>query len=87
MNECGGGAGARPGLVLRRAAADGDRAGRAVEIREFTGISAPYEASDKPEIVVDTGKQTRVESVQAIIDFLEVNGCLGARVDAILEGA
>src|SRR5205809_3336315 len=36
---------------------------RAGEIREFTGIDAPYEAPDDPEIVVRTDEQTVDESV------------------------
>ena len=60
---------------------------RAGEIKEFTGISAPYEAPDNPEIVIDTSKQTIEESVQAIFDFLEANGYLGATATNILKGA
>lgn len=46
---------------------------RTGEIPEFTGISAPYEAPDHPEIVIDT-EQTSIErSVQYIINFLEVH--------------
>jgi bifunctional enzyme CysN/CysC len=43
---------------------------RAGEIREFTGIDAPYEAPDDPEIVVHTDKQTVNESVAAILEGL-----------------
>lgn len=41
------------------------------EIKEFTGISAPYERPDKPEIIVDTEHQTVEESVDIIIDYLK----------------
>ena len=34
------------------------------EIPEFTGISAPYEAPEKPEIVLDTNTQSVEESVE-----------------------
>jgi bifunctional enzyme CysN/CysC len=43
---------------------------RAGEIREFTGIDAPYEAPDDPEIVVHTDKQTVNESVATILEEL-----------------
>ena len=44
---------------------------RAGEISEFTGISAPYEAPLKPEVLVDTGKESLEESAQKIIAYLE----------------
>jgi len=43
---------------------------RAGEIKEFTGISAPYEAPEDPELVVHTDRQTLDESVAAIIEHL-----------------
>ena len=43
---------------------------RAGEIREFTGIDAPYEAPEDPEIVVRTDKQTVDESVATILEQL-----------------
>ena len=43
---------------------------RAGEIPEFTGISAPYEAPEQPELVLRTGEQTLEESVQTVLDFL-----------------
>ncbi|CAN5508057.1 adenylyl-sulfate kinase [soil metagenome] len=43
---------------------------RAGEIREFTGIDAPYEAPEDPEIVVRTDRQTVEESVGAILEEL-----------------
>jgi bifunctional enzyme CysN/CysC len=43
---------------------------RAGEIRQFTGIDAPYEAPDDPEIVVHTDKQTVNESVAVILEGL-----------------
>jgi len=47
---------------------------RAGEIPEFTGISAPYEAPDKPELVVDTTGQTPEQSLAAILGHLEAKG-------------
>ena len=43
---------------------------RSGEIKEFTGVSAPYEAPDNPEIIVETGSQTVSESVAHMLDFL-----------------
>lgn len=51
---------------------------RAGEIPEFTGISAPYEAPEKPELVLDTNAQSVEESVAALIRFLEEKGYLGS---------
>ena len=50
---------------------------RAGEIPEFTGISAPYEEPEKPELVVDTNSQSVEESVAAVLSFLESGGYLG----------
>ncbi|HEX7529528.1 MAG TPA: adenylyl-sulfate kinase, partial [Pyrinomonadaceae bacterium] len=43
---------------------------RAGELKGFTGIDAPYEAPEDPEIVVHTHKQTPEESVAWILDGL-----------------
>jgi adenylylsulfate kinase len=48
------------------------------QIPEFTGISAPYEAPEKPELVLDTGKLSVEESVTALIRYLEGKGYLSA---------
>jgi len=47
---------------------------RAGEIKEFTGISAPYEEPLNPELVVDTSKETLEESVKKVMAFLESKG-------------
>ena len=49
---------------------------RAGQIPEFTGISAPYEAPEKPELLLDTGAQTLEESVKTLLGYLETNGYL-----------
>ncbi len=51
---------------------------RAGEIPEFTGISAPYEAPERPELVLDTNRQSVEESVGRLIGHLEEKGYLGA---------
>ncbi|MFP6622939.1 MAG: adenylyl-sulfate kinase [Myxococcota bacterium] len=50
---------------------------RAGEIPEFTGISAPYEEPEKPELVIDSNDQTVDESVDVLIDYLRKGGYLG----------
>jgi len=47
------------------------------EIPEFTGISAPYEEPEKPELVLDTNTQTLEESVTQLVAHLEEKGYLG----------
>ena len=49
---------------------------RAGEIKEFTGISAPYEAPLNPEIVVKTAEQSVEASVIQITEWLKTNGYL-----------
>jgi len=44
---------------------------RANEIKEFTGISAPYEPPVKPEIELHTDKLTIAESVALIMEYLK----------------
>ncbi|HUI08046.1 MAG TPA: adenylyl-sulfate kinase [Verrucomicrobiae bacterium] len=46
---------------------------RAGQIANFTGVSAPYEAPEKPEVVVHTDQQTPAECVAHIIDYLKVH--------------
>ncbi len=52
------------------------RKARAGEIKEFTGISAPYEAPLSPELVLDTNRQSVDESVEAILRYLGDKGYL-----------
>jgi len=51
---------------------------RAGEIPEFTGISAPYEAPDRPEIVVNTAEADVAACVDRIIDVLVERGYVPA---------
>jgi sulfate adenylyltransferase len=43
---------------------------RAGIIKEFTGISAPYEAPENPEIVVETDKMDADECIEVILNYL-----------------
>ena len=49
---------------------------RAGEIKEFTGISAPYEAPEKPEIHIDSANTSVEEAVVIITKYLEKEGLL-----------
>jgi bifunctional enzyme CysN/CysC len=43
---------------------------RAGEIAEFTGISAPYETPENPEIALRTDRETLQESVARVLEFV-----------------
>ena len=43
---------------------------RAGEIKNFTGVAAPYEAPATPELVIDTTDQPVENSVAALIDYI-----------------
>ncbi len=47
------------------------------EIKEFTGVSDPYEPPDHPEVICETEKETPTESAQKIVNRLEEMGYLG----------
>jgi adenylylsulfate kinase len=49
---------------------------RAGEIKEFTGISAPYEAPLAPELVIETGGEPVEKSVERLIGYLDAKGYL-----------
>lgn len=47
---------------------------RAGEIKNFTGISSPYEEPENPELVVDTGNLSLEESVGKVVEMLRERG-------------
>jgi len=49
---------------------------RAGEIKEFTGISAPYEEPVNPELTIDTSKLDLEQSRDRVIQYLEQKGIL-----------
>ena len=51
---------------------------RSGEIADFTGISAPYEAPETPEIRVDTGNLAITDCVDQVIRYLEKRGVIPA---------
>ena len=48
------------------------------EIKNFTGVSDPYEAPDKPEVIVDTSAEDIETSLNKIIGTLEQLGYIPA---------
>ena len=46
---------------------------RSGEIKEFTGISAPYEDPENPEIVLETDKMSLEECIETILNYLLEN--------------
>ena len=54
---------------------------RAGEIKDFTGISAPYEEPVTPEVTVETVKRTVNESVAELMAYAEKNFSMMKRID------
>lgn len=52
------------------------------EIGNFTGVSDPYEPPLKPEVVVDSSKETVAESIDKIIARLRELGYVGGAAEA-----
>jgi adenylylsulfate kinase len=46
------------------------RRARVGELLEFTGIDAPYEAPEKPELTIATGSETDEESIGRLCDHV-----------------
>lgn len=44
-------------------------------IADFTGVTAPYEAPENPELMLDTGRLTVAESVATLLRILEPRAC------------
>jgi adenylylsulfate kinase len=51
---------------------------RAGEIKEFTGISSPYEDPENPELRIDTGSHDLEACVQQVLSHLESAGVIPA---------
>ncbi len=51
---------------------------RAGEIKDFTGISSPYEKPECPEIQIDTGKLNLDKSVEVVIEYLMQKGIISS---------
>lgn len=51
---------------------------RAGEIKNFTGISSPYEEPQYPELAVETGSVSLEQSVAIVIGMLRERGVIGS---------
>ncbi len=51
---------------------------RAGEVKEFTGISSPYEEPQSPELRVDTAILSLEQSVEVVLELLRERGVVGA---------
>jgi len=47
------------------------------EIADFPGVSAPYEAPERPDLVLPTHEWPLDRSVEAVMELLEARGVLG----------
>jgi adenylyl-sulfate kinase len=47
------------------------------EIKNFTGVSDPYEAPENPEVVARTSEETIQESADRIVNYLTERGIIG----------
>lgn len=52
---------------------------RAGEIKNFTGLDAPYEAPENPEITIKTAEESLEETVDKIVASLTESGYISAR--------
>jgi adenylylsulfate kinase len=57
------------------------------EIKEFTGVSDPYEAPVNPELVLRTEKESPEESAQLVVDKLEELGLLYGEGQGVMQRA
>lgn len=44
---------------------------RSGELREFTGVSAPYEIPEQPQLVVDTAHEGMATSIKKLLEYVE----------------
>jgi adenylyl-sulfate kinase len=56
------------------------------EIEEFTGVNAPYEPPEAPEVHINSATETVNEGVRKVIRTLEALGVIGTQADAAREG-
>jgi adenylylsulfate kinase len=52
------------------------RKARRGEIKDFTGISSPYEPPDNPSLIVDSGSEPLGESVDKVVALLRERGVI-----------
>lgn len=52
---------------------------RSGEIKEFTGISDPYEEPENPEIRIETAGKTPEDNAQEVLEYLESEGLIPSK--------
>lgn len=52
------------------------RRARAGEIKDFTGISSPYEAPEQPELILDSGTESLQQCVERVVALLAQRGVI-----------
>jgi adenylylsulfate kinase len=55
------------------------------EIKEFTGVSAPYEEPERPEVHIKSAEVSVEEAVVKIVEYLREQGLLGVKM-GLVEG-
>lgn len=58
---------------------------RAGEIKNYTGIDSPYEAPNKPELVVETGSTTLSLCVDQVLELLQCRGFVHGITNEVSE--
>jgi adenylylsulfate kinase len=48
-------------------------------IKEYTGISAPYETPESPQLIIDTENNNIAESINMVLEFMDQVGMLTLR--------
>ena len=58
---------------------------RAGEIKEFTGISSPYENPENPDLVLDTDKLSIEECAERVIQLLRQKGIVTSHANTLQQ--
>jgi adenylylsulfate kinase len=58
---------------------------RAGEIKEFTGISSPYEIPENPDLVLDTDKLSVEECAERVIQLLKQKGIVSSHANSLQQ--
>jgi len=58
---------------------------RAGEIKEFTGISSPYEIPENPDLVLDTDKLSVEECAERVIHLLKQKGIVTSHANSLQQ--
>ncbi|NOZ09537.1 MAG: adenylyl-sulfate kinase [Gammaproteobacteria bacterium] len=61
------------------------RRARAGEIKDFTGISSPYEEPETPELTVESGEKTIEACVEKIVEMLVQRGVLTVETSEVVS--